>query len=694
MMAMPELSPDQRRAVQSDAPLLIVAAGAGTGKTTTLVSRAVRLVESARAQGGMVLAVTFTVAAAREMMERLKAASPDAESVLEARTLHSLAWRVCTADRRLRRDASALLSEEEALAWVEEILAQSSDLALPVGHRREGEPLAQAVLRLFLRWGENGVTPEEAASPRLGFPPDVADAYARFMVRKAAEGRVDFADVIQWARHALEMRDATQVPWRFVLVDEAQDLNQAQIALVNALCRSADGLTLVGDDDQSLYAFRGATPRLLADAEKHFPAMAARGVERVALRENRRCPNEVLVPAVALVNRNRRAQPKVLASARSGEAPIAHVLSDEREEAAFVGWRVGYLLDAGAPPSSIAILARTDAGLRQVEAELLARHVPAVLRKGSGLLESAVARDVVAWLTLAVTPDAVAAFRRIHDRPARGLGRRLALRVADLADASGCGVREALEQVSSSSAAAERPALLDMADVLGAIEDVALAGGSPRAVLAEVLRLSGYEEWAKRSCGGACPEELRLLDAIADTAADLDDFLLSVCASQDSDWKTKDDAVSLATLHGAKGLEWDHVIIVGAHADAMPHVRARDEFETVRSRWPVALLTSDPLLTIGRGGVEEERRLFHVGLTRARQSVVITCPASVRRASKIISVPPSPFLGEAGIPFADPPLPGRVWQGARRGTRRRGVDVWKPRGSVASSDTPVQPALL
>lgn len=684
---LPVLSEEQRRAVASDAALLVVAAGAGTGKTTTLTARALRLAERSAAEGRTVLAVTFTVAAARDMANRIARLSPHGAESIEVRTLHAWAYRACREWGVVPHGAGWLLAEREAMEWLCELLAEGPSVALPPGHRHPDEPMEEALFRLFQRWGENGVDSEDARQrSRLSFPSRVWELYAAYQARKRLEGRGDFSDLIQLATQWLQQEAASPPGGRYghILVDEAQDLNTGQIALLRALSVGVDSLTLVGDDDQSLYAFRGAASKVLDHAERWFPEIAARGTERVVLRDHRRCVSGVVEKALRLVNLNTRARPKELVAVREGPPPAGWRVRDEREEGEFVAWRVAKLLAGGAAPETIAVLARTSAALSSVEASLIARRIPVARRDGGGLLESSVARDVIAWLSLATSPDALGAFLRVHARPPRGVGRLTAQRVVALAERSDLALRDAMDALARAAVGEERGALQAFGEVLDALDDARASHAAPAAFLEDVLRISGYAEWIAAHGSEEEAERLDLLRRIAEAAADVDDVLVTVCVSHSDDWVEGAGRVALGTLHGAKGLEWDHVFLVGAHARALPHVSAIEEFDIVRAHWPVALLRPDPLLTIGRGGIEEERRLFHVGLTRARQTATVTCPAAVIDKGRRLPVMPSPFLAEAGISLAEPPAEWRRLA-AVRGPKTRAVATWRRRGTGTPS---------
>jgi DNA helicase-2/ATP-dependent DNA helicase PcrA len=364
----------------------------------------------------------------------------------------------------------------------------------------------------------------------------------------------------------------------------------------------------------------------------------------VHLEENRRCPDKVLVPAVRLVNFNRRERPKCLSSSRTGRPPEAWSLEDERDEARFVRWKISSLIEGGAMPRDIAVLARAGASLRNLEAELVAARIPHVLRKGTGLIESLHVRDLLAWLTVATHPDATEAFLRIHDRPARGVGRTTALRVVDHADRHGLTVREALEQVMPGNRATG-----DFLDLLASLEDAVRDAESASEALERVLELSSYASWTGIQDREGFRNDMEMLRAIAESSTDIDDFMISVSCGRDHDLASKDGEVVLSTIHAAKGLEWDHVFIVGVHAQALPHAISCQEFDIASDNWPVALVKGEAWLTIGRGGMEEERRLFHVGLTRAKQSVVVSLPSATWRRGRRVKLEPSPFLREAGI---------------------------------------------
>jgi DNA helicase-2/ATP-dependent DNA helicase PcrA len=648
------LNPEQREAVCATEGPLLVLAGAGSGKTRVLTNRIAWLIGVCGIAPESILAVTFTNKAAGEMRERVrKLLGPDAADVWLA-TFHSTCVRI------LRREIGHLgrsrgfviFDEADSLASVKESM------------RRHGlDPKAEDARRLRWRidqWKNGGQLPAAAADAAADLDDErAAEVYATYQRLLAEQNALDFGDLLLltvelFGRFPAVLRHY-QERWQYVLVDEYQDTNRVQYRLVNQIGGGHRNLCVVGDPDQSIYAWRGADIRNILDFERDFPDTRV-----VVLERNYRSTQRILAGATAVVENNpERPQKTMLASRGEGEQIRLHESRDEREEAQFV---VGSILDGvrreGRPYGHHAVFYRTNAQSRPIEEELLKYDVPYVVVGGVRFYERAEVKDVLAYLRLALNPADATALRRVVNRPARGIGKATLERAEALAEEQGTSLQEALRRVAASGRGPSRqavPAFLALLDELHR-ELPALA---PAEAVARVLDRTGYLRELERE---GTPEAEARVENLRELLAGAEDFevvnaeagdergLLALFLDQvalvsDVDQaELRDDRVSLMTAHSAKGLEFPVVFLVGMEEGIFPHHAAtRDE----RS-------------------VEEERRLCYVGMTRAMERLTL-CWAQERRrfGSRTFGVP-SRFLREIPAALVEQPAGARRAASAER----------------------------
>ena len=646
------LNEQQRAAVlAADGPVLILA-GAGSGKTRVITHRIAHLVLERGVGSHEVLAVTFTNKAAGEMKARAEALLGGTALGGWISTFHSLCVRL------LRREAPRLglsrgfviYDEDDQLAVVREVL-RGLDLSEKL------HPPRRVLSRISARKNRPGrrapAAGEDDEGDLLGLQERLAAAYQQALARA---GALDFDDLLLQAVRLLEeheeAREAYRRRFRYVLVDEYQDTNRAQYELIRHLVGPHGNVTVVGDEDQSIYSWRGADIQNILDFEADFP-----GARVLRLEQNYRSTQAILDAASGLVAHNRQRKGKTLVATKpGGEAVRLHLASDEYQEAAFVVEQVAAARRLG----KVAVLFRMNAQSRLLEEALMRAGIPYLVVGGVGFYERKEVKDVLAYLRLLVNPADPVAFRRVLNVPPRGIGPRTLGEIERLARERDLGLPEALQAVVDEARLPARATLpLErFRDLLAELREELGRLPLPR-LLQRLLERSGYSAMLAEEQSLEAQDRLDNLAELLSAAAQYEEhehepsvsgFLDRSALVSDAD-QIKDEApVVLMTLHAAKGLEFETVFLVGLEEGLMPHARA---------------LTSDHAL-------EEERRLCYVGMTRARERLYLTHAQSRQIFGQRRLAQPSRFVDEIprqGLrvtgrpaPAAYRPAPGRpVW---------------------------------
>lgn len=661
-MDLSDLSPAQREAVTHGEGPLLMLAGAGSGKTRALTHRVAYLIDSGRARPGEILAITFTNKAAREMATRVDRLLGGASGVW-VHTFHAACLRV------LRREAEgvgypstfAVYDSADQERLMRQVVQESG--------RSEREWPAAAVLARISRAKAELVGPE-AFRRRYGgeFRADgVADLYARYQRALEASAAMDFDDLLRLAVLLFQTRPevlaAYQERFRYILVDEYQDTNTAQYAWVRLLAGERRNVSVVGDPDQSIYGWRGADFRNILRFREDYP-----GARVVRLVDNYRSTGRILAAANAVVRHNAERLEKDLVATRGEGVPIGYAEgSDEAEEAALVVGEIARLIgEEGLAPSDIAVLYRTNAQSRPLEEALLRLALPYRLVGAARFYDRAEVKDALAYLRLVVQPRDRVAFVRAAQSPRRGLGEAALARLVAYAQERGGDLVQALAEadaVPGLTAPARRGAAA-LAEVLAQAARMEAEGRGPVAVLSFLIHESGLAAHLEGQRGVDPLAEGRLenLDSLVGKAREAEgqgislsaDFLAQVAlASSLEEAAEGEGAVTLMTLHTAKGLEFPVVFLTGLEDGLFPHVRSLAE----------------------PAQVEEERRLMYVGVTRARDRLYLTrarARAGHGQSGTAVASRPSRFLAEIPqdllAPFgaAAPVLlaPSRPWGGA------------------------------
>jgi DNA helicase-2/ATP-dependent DNA helicase PcrA len=612
-----ELDEDQRQAVtHGEGPLLVVA-GAGSGKTRVLTYRIAYLLAAGKARPHEVLAVTFTNKAAREMVERVEALLGGPLRGGFVGTFHRFALQLL---RRHPREAGlpprfAICDADDQRRLLDEVLKEKGITS--------GQ-LQPRVARARVSAAKNAlVTPDALAqSARMPLEEAVAAVYAAYQERLRAAGAVDFDDMLLLSAAVLEreeaLRKGLRERFRWILVDEYQDTNLAQARLVRLLGGPRPNLTAVGDEDQSIYRWRGAEVENILRFEEAYP-----GARVVTLGRNYRSAEPILSAAAGLIAHNARRRAKRLSSQAGGGTPVVlYLAADEADEARFVADELVRRSETG----SAAVLFRINAQSRSFEAELVRRGVSYVVVGGTRFWERAEIKDALAYLRLVAAPDDELAFRRAVRVPARGIGAVAMDHLAAAASRWKVSLPEAARRVPEELPPRARMALGAFFAVLSAVAAEDAPGEAMRVLLersglADQYTLEDEEDRNRR----ANLDQLVAATAEAgERGLDLEEFLDEVALVSDADTQAKGPSVVLSTLHAAKGLEFDTVFLVGLDEGLLP-LRRGDE---------------DP------EDLEEERRLAYVGMTRARRRLFLVAARMRRLHGQMLPGRPSPFLLE------------------------------------------------
>jgi DNA helicase-2/ATP-dependent DNA helicase PcrA len=633
----PDLNPPQLEAVEyGDGPLLVVA-GAGSGKTRVLTHRIAHLLATKRARPGEILAITFTNRAAKEMQQRVEQLVGARARAMWVTTFHSACARMLRADaEKLGYSKSfTIYDQADSLRMIKRVMEE-----LDVDPKR----FPARAIQNSISGAKNELIDSEAYASLGGsyFEDTAASVYELYEKRMVENNAMDFDDLLVRTVNVLELFESARDRWRrtfrYVLVDEYQDTNRAQYRLLQLLSADHGNLTVVGDEDQSIYGFRHADIRNILDFEKDFP-----GAKVVKLEQNYRSTQTILTAANAVVENNRQRRPKKLWT-ESGQGDEIEVvrLGDEHEEARWVAGEVDRLIDEeGLTAEDIAVFYRTNAMSRVVEDTLVRFGTPYQVIGGTKFYERAEIKDAVAYLQYLSNPRDSVSFSRIVNTPRRGIGDTSQGRLMAHANTTGediWDVATSAETVPGLSGSAIR-SITEFQATMSALRFK--AEEAPVAEIVEaVLNESGYFESleAERTIEAEGRiENLRELIGVAgefDTnralegeseIAPLDEFLQQISLYTDQDkLDTTESLLTLMTLHNAKGLEFNTVFIVGCEDGVFPHSRALDE-----------------------GEEEEERRLCYVGITRARERLYLTS-ARTRRlyGGRAESTMPSRFLDE------------------------------------------------
>ncbi len=607
------LNEPQREAVlHGEGPLLILA-GAGSGKTRVLTHRIAYLLATGQARPDEILAITFTNKAAQEMRERVELLVGARTRAMWLMTFHAACARMLRADaHRLGYTRQfTIYDQADARRLVKRCIEE-----LDVDPKR----FTPGAIHHEISDAKNKLRDAESYGEIVGsyFEQTVVDVYKLYESELHRMNAMDFDDLLVRAVNVMELfpevRERYASAFRHVLVDEYQDTNHAQYRWLQLIGGEHRNICVVGDDSQSIYSFRGADVRNILDFEDDFPDAYV-----VKLEQNYRSTQTILDAANAVIAHNRGQMQKALWTDLGAGDPVkVRELEDEHAEARFVAGEIERLVDEGTSRNEVAVFYRTNAQSRVLEDTLVRAQIGYQVIGGTKFYERAEIKDAVAYLTALVNPQDVVAFGRIVNSPRRGIGATSFSRVVSWANTAGITVWDAAadpEAVPGLGTAAVK-AFHRFMGAMRVLRERAAGGAPIAALLNELLRETGYLEALEAERTIEAQGRMENLEELVNVAAEYDaietdaegeppslaGFLQQIALVADADSRRDDEGlVTLMTLHNAKGLEYPIVFVIGCEEGVFPHSRAIDE-----------------------GGLEEERRLAYVGITRAQRDLYVT----------------------------------------------------------------------
>jgi len=621
------LNPAQREAVlHTEGPLLVIA-GAGSGKTRVLTHRVAHLISAVGVKPNEILAITFTNKAAGEMRERLTNMLGPLARAIWILTFHAACGRMlrAEAERLGYRSNFTIYDTQDQLRLVKQCLEELE---------KDPKRFAPRGIHAQISNAKNQLVTPALYTERVAsfYDQTVAEVYELYQRRLHASNAVDFDDMLMLTVEVLERfpdaRKRWQNAFRYVLVDEYQDTNHAQYRLLQLLAESHHNVCAVGDPDQSIYAFRGADIRNILEFERDFPS-----TRTIALEQNYRSTNAILEAANAVISHNTERKEKRLWSELGEGDPVRVVeVEDEHAEARYVAAQIAGLVEEGYGGSEIAVFYRMNAQSRVLEQTLRLQGIGYRVIGGPRFYERAEVKDATAYLQVLDNPSDAVSLMRIANRPKRGIGDTTISRLVAHADAQGSSLFEALDRpVDAGLGTAAVKAVTSLKNLLDSLRSAAQELDVPellQTVLDRTGTLEAYEAERTIESRG----RIENLEAFVDGAREyhagaqeptLSGFLQEISLYSDQDALTGESNVTLMTTHNAKGLEFRAVFLVGVEEEIFPSGRSIEE-----------------------QGIEEERRLFYVSLTRAKEWLLLTHASSRLLWGRTTHNLPSRFLDE------------------------------------------------
>ena len=622
------LNPAQREAVlHTEGPLLVIA-GAGSGKTRVLTHRVAHLITAVGVKPNEILAITFTNKAAGEMRERLTAMLGPIVRAIWILTFHAACGRILRseAERLGYKSNFTIYDSADQVRLVKQVLEELDKDPKRFVPRGVHAQISNAKNQL--------ITPAKYAE-QIGsfYDQTIAEAYALYQKKLAASNAVDFDDMLMLTVQILESFPDARKHWqnafRYIHVDEYQDTNHAQYRWLQLLAESHHNVCAVGDPDQSIFGFRGADIRNILEFERDFPE-----TRTIALEQNYRSTNAILESANAVIDHNSERKPKRLWSELGDGDPVRVVeVEDEQSESRYVAAQIAGLVEEGFNGSEIAVFYRMNAQSRVLEQTLRLHQIGYQVIGGPRFYERAEVKDAIAYLQVLDNPADAVSLMRIANRPKRGIGDTTISRLVSYAENHGLTLFDALDRpVEAGLGTAAVKAVTSLKNLLDSLRSATEEYEVPE-LLQEVLERSGTLDALEAERTIEARGRIENLEAFVDGARQyvqetqeptLSGFLQEISLYSDQDALGEEQSnVTLMTIHNAKGLEFRAVFVVGVEEEIFPSARSIEE-----------------------QGVEEERRLFYVGMTRAEEKLTLTHASSRLLWGRTTSHLPSRFLDE------------------------------------------------
>ncbi|MDB5168502.1 MAG: pcrA [Candidatus Saccharibacteria bacterium] len=635
-----DLNPAQADAVKTTSGPVLILAGAGSGKTKTLTHRIAYLMMNERIWPNEILAVTFTNKAAKEMRERLGQLIGQEGSARSFMPWMGTFHGICV--RLLRQDGDkigiqsnyVIYDEDDRQGLIKQAMKQLSIADKQIKPRAVSSAISNAKNELL--------SPEEfAASSHYPFQQAVAKIYAVYEKMRIEAGALDFDDLlietVRLFRDQPEIRKKWRSQFKHILIDEYQDTNAAQYAIVKSLVGEERNICVVGDDWQSIYSWRGADFTNILNFERDFP-----GAKVIKLEQNYRSSGAILEAANNVITKNIQRTDKELWTAEPAGAPVqVHPVYDEAEEAYAVVSRISVQATMGARKyGEFAILYRTNSQSYTLERALLQQRVPYQIVGGVRFYDRKEIKDIIAYLRLLYQPNDRMSFSRIVNIPTRGIGATSLEKFLIWQASSGLDIVSALvnaDQTSSVMARA-RTAFVALGEMLRVLQSQVVTDTSPSEIIETLINKTGYRNYILDGTPQAEEREANIGALISDAKsfASLPDFLEEVALMSSADTNSHEQKVTLMTIHAAKGLEFPVVFMVGMEEGIFPHSRVHEA---------------------GPAELEEERRLCYVGMTRAREELHLSYAQSRLQFGQRSYNPVSRFLADMGHELMSAPAP-------------------------------------
>ncbi len=630
-----ELNDSQIEAVNVKRGPLLILAGAGSGKTKTLTYRIAQLIRNENIKPENILAVTFTNKAAKEMRERLgtllNQPALNHSFMPWMGTFHGICVKLLrTSGQYIGIDRNFIIYDEgDKLSLIKQAMKQV---------RLEDEKIKPNLIGNAISAAKNDfLTPDDLHSQAKFYQQkDIARVYEKYEKLKQAAGALDFDDLLIETVKLLQqnkvVRDQWQSHFKHILIDEYQDTNSAQYQIIKLLVNSDKNICAVGDDWQSIYSWRGADYTNILNFEQDFP-----GTSVVRLEQNYRSTGNILGAAANVIKKNTKRTDKALWTDAGAGAPVRlNEAADEAAEARQVARQIETATTVGGRNyNDFAVLYRTNAQSVAMERAFLQYHIPYKIVGGVRFYDRKEIRDLVAFLKVAYQPNDTVSFSRISNVPTRGIGATSLERFLFWQEGTGLNIIEALLRVEEANGLTPRAkaALRQLGVFLESLRRQAFEEG-PAQLIETVIKKTDYLEYIKEGTpkDQDREESVKILISEAQQFADLGSFLEEVALMSSADSATDGRKVTMMTLHAAKGLEFPVVFIVGLEEGILPHVRTYDS---------------------GIDSLEEERRLMYVGMTRAREELILSYAVSRYQYGTKSYNMQSRFIAEIGDYLAD-----------------------------------------
>lgn len=634
------LNPAQKEAVETTSGPLLILAGAGSGKTKTLTHRIAYLIGYEGVWPNEILAVTFTNKAAKEMRERLGHLLKRDAGVRSFMPWMGTFHGICV--RLLRQDGDkigilpnyVIYDEDDRQGLIKQAMKQLSIADKQIKPRAVSGIISNAKNELL--------GPEEfEMSANYPFQKDVAKIYALYEKMRKEAGALDFDDLlietVRLFRDQPDIRAKWRAQFKHILIDEYQDTNAAQYAIVKSLVGDDRNICVVGDDWQSIYSWRGADFTNILNFERDFP-----GAKIVKLEQNYRSTGAILAAAHNVISKNVKRTDKKLWTAEPDGTPVqVHAVYDEAEEAYAVASRIGAQATIGARKyGDFAVLYRANAQSYTMERALLQHRIPYQIVGGVRFYDRKEIKDVIAYLRLLYQPNDRMSFSRIVNVPTRGIGTTSLEKFLTWQAGSGMDIVSSLINAGQTSSLTPRAkgAFERLGEVLRILQAKVQSDATPSDIIETLIEKTGYRDFILDGTPRAEEREANIGALISDAKsfATLPDFLEEVALMSSADTDGNEQKVTLMTLHAAKGLEFPVVFMVGMEEGIFPNSRALEE---------------------GPSALEEERRLCYVGMTRAREELHLSFAQSRLQFGQRGYNPASRFLADMGHEVAMTPAP-------------------------------------